>query len=691
MAYTLNDYCKLTFNNPKAPRIIVYPNKTIAAALLNHHKSKKAAVASVADCIAAGTSGLPVPCELFPILDKKIQSLDRRVIVVGIDTYLSLLSEEMRNAFFVALRGRIDDGKLNAGYLVSDRHNMDFGAPRYEEGLDIIKVSGDSEYAEPPKVEVVSDKWVKPGGLVDYHTLLKQLGDFLPAENHTLPTGNHTLVLKDLHSKQAGLASNVSFILDIQRIAERFYGVSTGDLESATLELLLPKVKERGGTLESYLETEFVKENIDIHLALKRLLDLPDDDIWMAYIWLLKKRLPVDTYLAKVLSSGVTHINLLRKYVVDTAVTVLNGNCAKKFATERAEALTRLSVESLIVEFIGQTKDVDSVSEFLNCGTKAERIEIVRRVSKLDLTVDLPEPFKRLYPALADYLSNEFDYGTSDLNTYFREYRKLKIASIITEEFAKKAFDSVLPTSVPTRESALLDLRTDETALLVVDGMGAEYFPLILAMARRRGMNVGAFAVTYAKMPTSTEFNPIQWDGERTLDEVRAVDNIAHNGAAKNEHCSPERNIAAVLNVFETEVFNRIADGLSRFYRVVVSADHGTSRLAVLAHKEGFSVTLPWGGEPRDWRYSLAPENSVRPPEFEQQYHPDSGKTYWVVRGYNRLPKSGGKLYELHGGASLEERLVPVVVFTRAKSVVQPKQADKKTTEELIDKFADLI
>jgi hypothetical protein len=77
----------------------------------------------------------------------------------------------------------------------------------------------------------------------------------------------------------------------------------------------------------------------------------------------------------------------------------------------------------------------------------------------------------------------------------------------------------------------------------------------------------------------------------------------------------------------------------------------------------------------------------VRPPELEQQYHPDSGDIYWVVRGYNRLPKSGGKLNELHGGASLEERLVPVVVFTRTISAVQPKQADKKTMEQIVAKM----
>lgn len=684
MTYTLNDYYQLAFSNPNVPRVVVYPNNTIAASLLNYYKSKDVAVVSLADCVPKEDIRLPMPDAILSKLDGEINKHSGRVAVVGIDAYLSLLSEGNVTAFFVALRGRIDDAKRNAVFMVSGKNFLPtLFSPHCFESKSILKISGAFEVCEVPKIDVVPDKWVKPGSLVNYHTLLKQLGDFLPA-------GNYTLVLKDLRFKQAGLGNNVSFVFDVQRIAERFYGVSV-DMEPAALELLLLKTKERGGTPESYLETEFGVANIDVQRALKRLLDLPDDDLWTAYLWLLRKRLSADTYLAKVLTDGITRANLLRKYVVDTAVTVLNDNNAKKFAVERTEALTGLLVESLIVEFIGQTKDINSAALFLNCGTEAERIEIVRRVSKLNLAAGLPEPFSSLYPALADYLSTEFDYSTSSLTDYFNEYRKLKITNTVTEAFTKKAFDFALPASFPTRESVLFDLRTDETALLIVDGMGAEYFPLLLAQAKRLNMNVESFVIASAKLPSSTEFNPIQWDAERTLDEVRAMDNIIHDGAAKHERCLPERNIAAALRVFETEVFKRIADGLSRFSRVVVTADHGSSRLAVLAHNKNWGTTLPWNGEPLDWRYTLAPKNAARPPELEQQYHSESGKTYWVVRGYNRLPKQGGKPNELHGGASLEERLVPVVVFTKAKTVVPAKQRDQKMTEELIDKFADLI
>jgi len=282
------------------------------------------------------------------------------------------------------------------------------------------------------------------------------------------------------------------------------------------------------------------------------------------------------------------------------------------------------------------------------------------------------------------------DYGTRDLTDYFMEYRQLKITNTVTDAFVKKAYEFVLPTSFPTRESLLSELRTENTALLVVDGMGAEYFPLLLAMARRHNMSIESSAVASVNLPTMTEFNHIQWEVTRSLNEVRGSDTTAHDGAERHEKNPPERNIEKALQTFD-EVFNRIADGFSRFPRVVVTADHGTSRLAVIAHNENKGTTLPWDGQPDDWRYSVAPTEATRPPELEQQYHPESGKTYWVVRGYNRLPKKGGKCNELHGGASIEERLVPVVVFTKKESAIPPKQLDKNSTEKLVDKFADII
>ena len=122
--------------------------------------------------------------------------------------------------------------------------------------------------------------------------------------------------------------------------------------------------------------------------------------------------------------------------------------------------------------------------------------------------------------------------------------------------------------------------------------------------------------------------------------------------------------------------------GLVHFERVLVTADHGSSRLAVLAWQSEprLAQTLAYesGGDISDWRYSVRAVQRECPSELEETL---DGK-HWVVRGYNRLPKKGGgQGFELHGGATLEERLVPLVVFSRKGQYVPSTEAAGKRAQ----------
>ena len=689
MAYTMNRYMQLTFSKPNAPRVIVYPNNTTAAQLLNHYKAQGSTVVSVVDCLSSDDMTLPMPNKLMDELDAQIAALNCRAVVCGLDGYIALLNADAVTALMSELRNRLDANVLNADYLLSTHSKPDF-VPRYQESRSVVLIDGNEEELEPLSVQAYSGKWVKTGGLFGYEELLRQ--NAFQYE----PFGEHTLVLKELTRVQAGIGNAVTFVLETRDVAVQHYGIDA-NLGDATLELLLTQSAESNKTAEVYLAEEFGSIYNNIRLALKRLLELPSDNLWSAHVWLLRRQLPSDSYIAEVISGNVTRDNLLRKYVVDIAVTVLSDVNANKYAVERAEALIAADTnyESLIVEFIGQTSENAYALPFLNCGTPAERVEIVRRVSAEDLSYTLPKQYGELFSTLEDYFS-PFDYDDEATTAYFKKYRCLKVSSTITGSFVKQAFDLVGPNAYPTRDAVIAELaEQSDTALLVVDAMGAEYMPLLIAMAKRRGMNIESQTVVTANLPTETVFNRIKWDEERTLPEIKSVDNIVHNGVVKHEVSVPERNFAETLRIFETEIMTRIAEGLAKFARVVVTADHGASRLAVVARNENVAKTLPWNkerdGEPKDWRYSLAPSGVARPPEFESEYFPDKKETYWIVRGYNRLPKRGGKLYELHGGATLEEQLVPLIVFTQNAVTQLPKRLGKKATAEIVDEFEDII
>jgi len=298
-----------------------------------------------------------------------------------------------------------------------------------------------------------------------------------------------------------------------------------------------------------------------------------------------------------------------------------------------------------------------------------------------------------VYPEAGAYLNAEPVFSEVALESYFREYRELKMAGRLTQEFYEKAQGTLPTSSVQSRDTIVQHYASDNgCALLVVDAMGAEWLPMLVALERERNVGIDSVTTGEVHLPTSTEFNNIYWpDPARRLQDIKRLDNIVHNGEEAHEARRSEENLAAALDVIGSEVLPRGADGLARFERVLVTADHGSSRLALLA----------WQAEPRlartllceddaeiaDWRYRERTAQGGCPPELEETL---DGK-HWVVCGYNRLPKkSGGQRFELHGGATLEERLVPVVIFSRTGQFVPTAKARGKRAQIIEKEEFDL-
>lgn len=693
MSYDLNAFFHFDSRNQSNSRVLVYPNQDVAAKLLNHMKERGAEEISVAECIPKDIPWLPMPNVLMTTIDKAICDHGGYFVVIGLDVYLALLETENIAVFMSELRKRLDEDTLHVDYLLSCDQHLPF-VSRYEEARKVVFLNGAEEAPEPFHVWAYHDQWATPDADVGFNALLQRIGPFSSG-------GKYTVFLPDVIYGQPGLGKTLTYVTNIHDIAMQLYRVDI-PLDDTVLKRLLMDSVDCGQTPDIFLSKRFGEDYCNPRLALSRLLALRQDDLWPAYIWYVRKLLPEQSYMVKVLSENEDAEKLLWNYAVGTARSVLSDVHAQEFAFERAEALKAIAdstqIEPFIIEFIASVRERGDALQFLNCGTFSEKIEIIRRAAKEDLSHKLPRLYGELYPALADYLS-PYDWGNHTVTDYFLEYRRLKLSDTLTDAFASRAYKTVVPDEIPTRDSVLEPLRQRmDTALLVVDALGIEYLPVLTAMAKRCGLNLEQPRIASANIPTETEFNPIQWEAGRTLVPVKGLDNIVHDGAVKHEITSSECCFASTLHKIETDVLNRIVDGLSRFSRVVVTADHGSSRLAVIAIRDGKGRTLPWsqkpGEGPLDWRYSTALENVQRSDEYESQYFPGSGKTYWVVRGYHRLPKKGGKKYALHGGASLEERLVPILVFTRnvdATNIVTAKQPAKKQKAELKDEFEGII
>lgn len=673
MKYSLNDY--LPRIKDHCTRLEIYPNKELAAKVVAEYKHQGIKVIPVYQVLCNTSPIIPCPDSVMTAMIEYAENSPEGVLFVGIDAYLALIRTSDKRDFFIGIRRLLESQKWNAHFLVSSRsvegiEGIQFDNPKYEGSISLIRFAGQEQY-ENLDIQLMPSKWLQKKDSV------KILVDALCKMGNYMPEGLYRFTMREM-DLPSGNYGNVTVVRDASEALSLLYGVEA-DFTSGQADTLLQMCSEKGLSPIDTLIICFGGETyLNCEKAPAKLFERRNDELWDLYIWLLKSRIKQNTYLYRVLQQPVTPDNFLQKYVVDTAKTSLRDENAKALAEERAAVLMKMNTaEPLIAKFVSETEnDVYSIL-FMNCGTGIELQGFIRRAAKLDLSVGLPDEFAKNAPLLEAYLSPYFDYGNEQLTNYFTELRRFRIMDNVDDAFVQKAYVLKVPKGIEKRDPFIAQYNDDETALLVVDGMGAEYYPLLINLAKLNNLQVVQKQIVSVNLPTSTVFNRISWPKDRTIQSVRRADNILHDGSSKYEACSYEENLAEVLLLFQKTILPRIISGLNTYKRVIVTADHGSSYLAVTAYRKGLIHTISWAN-PDDWRYTGLRVPKETSDELEAVYHPESQMTYYVVRGYNRFPKSGGKPYGLHGGATLEERLVPFVVFSNnnVQASVEPNMEE---------------
>lgn len=136
---------------------------------------------------------------------------------------------------------------------------------------------------------------------------------------------------------------------------------------------------------------------------------------------------------------------------------------------------------------------------------------------------------------------------------------------------------------------------------------------------------------------------------------------------------TPDVAIVAKTFVDNVRIVARVVtEGIRRAFktkgisRVIVTGDHGTTRFATLAWQtcQGAIRTIDAetmaaaGLEPVNWRTARCTSKVRRDPAWVLS----GDQTCASIRGYDRFSVRGGLGFESHGGATLEERAVPLLV-----------------------------
>lgn len=413
---------------------------------------------------------------------------------------------------------------------------------------------------------------------------------------------------------------------------------------------------------------------------------------WLFFLYLKQNSDRISNkYLKHVLSITESN-NQLKENILTEIINVPRGNIEFPTLYEGRKKIIRDFPDTDIDIFIQSNcfDPEESIYRFTD-NTQREREEIINWVSHYGYVPEI----KYIYPALDQYLGEYvFDCGSlsKELTSYFQDYKKQKIMNVIYPEFLDRVSENAktLPyTRLETRDSAILKIEDKRSAFLYwIDALGVEYLAYITELVHKKGLSMHV-DIVYSELPTITCINRgfyENWAGpkkekESELDEIKHKDK---GGFVFDENHETPVHLASELKVIERAI-NRAATELAMHTckSFVIASDHGASRLAVIHHQEEKYDTDTKG------------EHSGRCcKEFPGADLPYAVKEngYYILADYGRFKKSRAANVEVHGGASLEEVIVPVITLTLRKqnissiSIVNKDsiRADKKTGTTIV-------
>ncbi len=679
-------------------------------------------------------SFLPSPETFFSELTNRLQQYQNQNIaneqpeqivyyVTGINGLLKLWEAGLCRTAYEKIRKLLDNPKLHVWLFVNQfdsNVNRVFENPRYREANQMLTVSDSYETfnsASPnERICLVDKKYLTKFHGILYENFREALRQFGLGQVPTSSEGRQIYIGVEITGRPqvAGIKDSIEQAYTLRDYFKLRHNLFEESLSDSVLEWLydsFENAKDYPSDVYGFVRERYfpkgVKESSD---KLPKIINGATDVEKEILFWALQKHYDPDCYLSVVMQNEVNKNNFTQFFVCQP-LDFLSGQKLdyldpqpthyqiEKYIEQRHSGIAGIGVELLsadISQFIQQAKSysLEKVAPWLNNNAKEEKCEMIRRIGEIEQAT-IPDSVLKSYPLLETYLS-EYQLPTPELNSYFTQYRTLKIKNSITEEFFQRAANITYPPCIglKKRDALLQSYKSDKNVgLIVVDALSAEYLPMLIALSQNNHIGLEDAKICYCNIPTSTQFNKITWDPNRRKD-VKTHDNTIHDGEEKHVTVPYEQNFVAMLDRLTSSIITNVVNELEHFERVILTSDHGSTRLAVIAYNNELANTLPVqsvsGVAINDWRYTSKNSVETLPPNCI----PSTDDAWYVVKGYNRFSKSGSKYNECHGGLTLEEVLVPFLVFKKGAqfkvTVSKQEQTAASNTEFVEDKDFDI-
>ena len=386
---------------------------------------------------------------------------------------------------------------------------------------------------------------------------------------------------------------------------------------------------------------------------------------WLFWLWYRKGASAGGDYFAYAAAQAKTPADIpeaIETAILDDAFK----NNVDAAQTQRRPVLPHFGKDKRSKAFwdaFNQVPDNYLKLRLLTDGTREERIRCIEIVGDMlvgkERLADILFVIKRTYPVLAYYLAHSEVIAESGFQRYFEEYKHQKVQNI---------FDSMIDATirkadllaVTSRNEVLKAVRQAEEFTLWVDGMGLEWVDLLMYFIKNKGAGIAcSFSTAAAKLPTITSANKVweTWpkDSYRKDDHLDAKSHIKD----KSDGVDPAALIEQQFRIIE-KLAEDIIELVAEKGRIVVTADHGMSRLAAIHFHKCNATSIPPDGEScQSCRYCRVPSGYTYATDKFYKF----GETLVMVT-HDHFAVPGYIPGETHGGMTPEEYLVPVMVFS---------------------------
>ena len=391
---------------------------------------------------------------------------------------------------------------------------------------------------------------------------------------------------------------------------------------------------------------------------------------WLYYLYLLKNRKSLNnTYLQMVLDLSDDFEDFKNK-VLNAIIGIAHTSPGFSQIYEDRKRLVKQYPPADIAVFVSNNRYDPKESIYkLTDNTLVEREEIIANIAQHGM----PDVLEKIYPALWMYLRKYHFQGDaiSELLTeYFEEYKLQKVMNTLHPAFLDEVDELAnkrIYNRLRTRDEIVATINQEGTFLRWIDALGVEYLSFIVEKAQQRGLAVSV-SIGRANLPTITGINKRFyeiWPESQRL-KVEDLDDTKHKergGYKYNASNQYPIHLAKELDIISSVIDEAATDlGLRNYEKYVIASDHGASRLAVLRKKEEKYDTDTQGEH--SGRCCKAFNGYDLPFATEEN-------GYIVLADYGRFKGSRAANVEVHGGASLEEVVVPIVTLSlRDNSIV---------------------